>query len=203
MYMTQELTEADASASAKEAALPRPLLILDLDETLVHARETALDRAPDFKQSSYFIYKRPFLAEFLTSVAAHYDLAVWSAAGTGYVEPTVKRLVADLPQPLELRFVWSFPRCTRRFNHEAHEEYYIKDLKKVRDRGFDLDRVLIVDDLERNSERNFGNAVYIKPFEGDLEDRELLNLADYLSDLSASSNFRTVEKRRWRNRYHK
>ena len=37
--------------------LDRPLLILDLDETLIHAREEALDRPADFQVFSY-LYDR-------------------------------------------------------------------------------------------------------------------------------------------------
>lgn len=180
----------------------KPLLILDLDETLVLATEKVLpDRQPDFKQGAYFIYLRPHLAAFLCRMAEHYDLAVWSAAGSLYVEPTIKRIFAALPEPVEPLFVWSFPRCTRRFDHEAHEAYYIKDLKKVFDKGFDPARTLIVDDLERNSERNFGNAVYIQAYDGSLADRELLYLADYLVELVGEKNFRSVEKRGWRKRF--
>lgn len=95
-------------------------------------------------------------------------------------------------------FVFSGVRTTRRFDHDRHEAYYIKDLKKVRKRGFDLRRVLIADDLELNAQRNYGNAVYVREFNGELDDDELLLLADYLEHLSDKPNFRTVEKRYWR-----
>lgn len=36
------------------------LLILDLDETLIHSIETKLDVEPDFYFEPYYVYKRPY-----------------------------------------------------------------------------------------------------------------------------------------------
>lgn len=186
-----------------ETQAQRPLLVLDLDEALVHAEEKGkpqLGRSPDFTTSDYVVYKRPHLAEFLSRMWKLYDLAVWSAAGTLYVNRVVEEIFADQRQPV---FVFSGVRTTRRFDHDRMEAYYIKDLKKVRKRGFDLRRVLIADDLERNAERNYGNAVYLKEFNGELEDDELLLLAEYLEQLADKPNFRTIEKRYWRSEVQK
>lgn len=177
----------------------RPLLVLDLDETLVHAEEKdkpLLGRSPDFTTSDYVVYKRPHLDEFLSRMWKLYDLAVWSAAGTLYVNRVVECVFDDKNrQPV---FVFSGIRTTRRFDHDRHEAYFIKDLKKVRKRGFDLRRVLIADDLELNAQRNYGNAIYVKEFNGEADDNELLLLAEYLETLADKPNFRTVEKRYWR-----
>ncbi|MBC8000008.1 MAG: HAD family hydrolase [Leptolyngbya sp.] len=176
----------------------KPLLVLDLDETLVHAveKDKALaDLSHDFSTQEYLVYTRPHLAEFLSRMWKLYDLAVWSAAGTQYVNRVVEVVWKDLPQPL---FVFSGERCTRRFDHESMQPYYIKDLKKVRKRGFDARRILIVDDLEHNSQRNFGNAVYVREFNGEVDDNELLLLAAYLESIAGKENFRAFEKRHWR-----
>jgi RNA polymerase II subunit A small phosphatase-like protein len=176
----------------------RPLLILDLDETLVKAFEQPrADRAPDFLTSEYFVYKRPHLDEFLLRMWKLYDIAVWSAAGTLYVNRVVEETMKGHPAPV---FVFSGTRCTRRFDHEIHQAYYIKDLKKVRKKGFDPRRMLIVDDLQLNAQRNFGNAVYIDEYDGGTQDEELLHLAAYLESLASQPNFRTIEKRFWRKR---
>ncbi len=174
---------------------PKPLLVLDLDETLVHTLEKPLSRPADLQVCGFHVYLRPHLREFLVAMQEVFDLAVWSAGSSDYVEPTVEKLFAGLNAPL---FVWSSRRCTRRFDHEVHDVYYIKDLRKVKKKGFDLRRVLIVEDLERNCERNFGNAVYVRAFEGCSEDSELKSLAAYLKTLASQPNFRTVEKRYWR-----
>lgn len=62
-----------------------PLLVLDLDETLIHSSETPLHRAPNFRVGPYYVYQRPDLQEFLATAAVHYRLAIWSAGSDDYV----------------------------------------------------------------------------------------------------------------------
>ena len=181
------------------ALTDRPLLVLDLDETLVHTVDKPLaGLVVDYRVGEYVVYKRPHVDAFLTRMGAIFNLAIWSKGGTGYVVPTVQLLFEPHVKPL---FVWSFPRCTRRFDHEVHEPYHIKDLKKVRKQGYPRERTLIVDDDPRNAERNFGQCVTIRPFNGEQDDCELLHLATYLESLVSVPNFRTVEKRYWRDRF--
>lgn len=188
-----------------QSKIDRPLLILDLDEALVYTVEVDKPQprgglTPDYVVGSckHQVYRRPFLTEFLTAVWRHYNVAVWSSGGKDYVEQTISLIMEGFPQPL---FVWSVPRCTRRFNHDTHEEYYIKDLKKVRKKGYNPGRMLIVDDTPAKSERNYGCAVYIKEFNGEADDRELLYLAQYLESIADYPDFRTLEKRGWRKAY--
>ena len=76
--------------------------------------------------------------------------------------------------------------------------YFVKDLRKVKRLGFDLSRVLVVDDTPQKLERNYGNALYVQPYFGDAADDELPKLASYLRTLVASEDVRQVEKRGWR-----
>ena len=41
------------------------LLVLDLDETLIHATESALERKADFRTELYHVYIRPYINDFL------------------------------------------------------------------------------------------------------------------------------------------
>jgi RNA polymerase II subunit A small phosphatase-like protein len=59
--------------------------------------------------------------------------------------------------------------------------------------------VLILEDEPRKVYRNFGNAVYVKPYEGAIDDDELLQLARYLDSIYSVANLRQLEKRFWRN----
>jgi TFIIF-interacting CTD phosphatase-like protein len=170
------------------------LLILDLDETLIYATEERLSRDPDLVIGSYAIYRRPYLAEFLTSCSMCFRLAVWSTATDEYVRPVVERI---MPKGVEPAFVWGRSRCVRRYDAEQFEEYHVKDLKKVKRMGYRLERVLIADDTPRKVERHYGNAVYVPPFLGDLEDETLPRLARFLISLRDEPNVRTLEKRGW------
>ena len=56
------------------------LLILDLDETLIHASATKIREDFDFQVFQYFVYKRPGLTAFLATCAQYFKLASWSSA---------------------------------------------------------------------------------------------------------------------------
>jgi TFIIF-interacting CTD phosphatase-like protein len=173
----------------------RPLLILDLDESLIFGTRDRLDRPFDAVLEPYAIYHRPGVAGFLDRVSTVYALAVWTSATHDYARVVVESV---FPKDLELAFVWSRERCTWRRVLETQEEYWLKNLLKVRRLGFDLDRVLIVDDEPRKLERNYGNLVPIRPWIGDSGDQELSHLAGYLISIADRPNFRQFEKRSWR-----
>ena len=182
------------------------LPILDLDETLVHASATEVRARADFLVFHYFVYQRPGLVDFLLACAQHFKLAIWSSASDDYVQAIVQQI---LPPGITLEFVWGRSRCTPfttpqldeygYYNLDATSYYeYAKRLKKVRRRGFSLSDTLIVDDTPAKVQQNYGNAIYIKPYQGEAADEELRHLASYLLLLKQEANFRTIEKRHWR-----
>ncbi len=175
--------------------MSKPLLVLDVDETLIHGREEPLERAADFRAEIFHIYLRPHVREFFDSVSVDYDLACWSSATKDYLDIILEKLMVDAAQ---LLFIWDRSRCTRRFDFTLQEEFFLKDLRKVKRQGYDLNRVLILEDEPRKVNRNFGNAIYVRPYLGAIEDDELLKLASYLKFISKTENFRTLEKRSWR-----
>ena len=178
------------------------LLVLDLDETLIHSKESREATDYDFLLFRFKVYLRPFLAEFLHDMSTHYRMAIWSSASDRYVDEMVKQII---PAEMKLEFAWGRSMCTLSqspaFHEEARESHhnFVKKLKKVEKLGFSLNRTLIVDDSPEKCVYNHGNAIYPTPFEGDRSDRELLLLRDYLIELSKVENVRTIEKRHWRN----
>lgn len=177
-------------------ALDQILLILDVDETLIYASEKPLSREADFSVGPYSVYRRPGLAAFLESCKEKFQLAIWSSSGSDYLSAIVSNI---LPRDHTLAFVWSRNRCVQRYDPERLEPYFVKDLKKVKRLGFDLNRTLMIDDTPQKLERNFGNAIYIPPFYGDPSDNELKSLGSFLVTLAGVANVRTIEKRGWRN----
>jgi RNA polymerase II subunit A small phosphatase-like protein len=167
---------------------------LDLDETLIYASERPLATDHDFRCGTCFIHKRPFVHEFLDICARAYDLGVWTSATMDYAQCIQLVLFDGFP----LAFLWARDRCIQRYDVESREYYWVKDLKKVKRAGFELDRVLMVDDTRRNLERNYGNLVVVSKFAGDPADRELMHLADYLGELAGEEDLRRIEKRGWR-----
>ena len=133
----------------------RPLLILDLDETLIYSTKNALPCKHDFECCEYLVHKRPSVDSFIESMAVHYDLAVWTSSSSDYASCIKAGILANV----SLKFLWSRDKCTRRFDSEMQEHYWVKNLKKVKRAGFDLERVLFVDNTPQKLESNFGNIV--------------------------------------------
>jgi RNA polymerase II subunit A small phosphatase-like protein len=175
------------------------LLILNMDETLLYAtdqklEERELDATIDFRFGPYYVYKRPGVDEFLARVSKYFQLALWSSGSDGYVRPIATAIAPECGW----RFVWARSRCTTHYDSEWMTYMYQKNLKKVKRLGYELARMLIVDDTPYKVANNYGNAIYISPFEGGSTDRELEHLADYLESIYDHPNYRTFEKRRWR-----
>jgi RNA polymerase II subunit A small phosphatase-like protein len=173
----------------------RQLLILDIDETLLFASERPLSRPSDFRVGPYHVYKRPHVDRFLDVVAARFDLAVWTSSGEDYAAGALAPLFSDLTQ---LKFVWSRQRCTRRYDPDKQDEYWLKDLKKVARLGYSLERVLVIDDSPEKLQRHYGNHIRVSPFVGDPNDAELEQLIPFLEYMSTVENVRLTEKRGWR-----
>ncbi|MEM1062360.1 MAG: HAD family hydrolase [Planctomycetota bacterium] len=177
------------------AAPPRKLVIFDLDETLFHASEERLDHPADALIGPYYAYFRPGLGPFLISISDDFDIAIWSSSTQDYVDAAVSILV---PDSVQTRFAWSRTRCVQRYDPEWQLPYFVKDLKKVKKLGYDLSQVLICDDTPQKLERNYGNAIYVKPYYGETEDDELSKLRRYLTTLRDAADVRKIEKRGWR-----
>ena len=137
----------------------RKLLILDLDETLIHGCPGA--SGADFLAAGIPVFIRPGARAFLEQMATTFDLAVWTSASSDYASEIVSVLFPVPPQ-----FLWCRERCVRWFNPEKCETEYVKDLKKLRRQGRDLAHVLVVDDSPEKLARNYGNLVRMPPFTG-------------------------------------
>ena len=173
------------------------LLILDIDETLLYATSKPLDRPHCFKVAHYHIYKRPHLKTFLNFCFSEFLVAIWTASTEDYAQQVINNIIDN---PNELRFLWGRQRCSRKFNSEDYSYYFVKDLKKVKRKGYPLEQIIMVDDTPQKLCKQYGNLVRIAPFEGQIDDRELLDLIPYLQYLKTVENIRKIEKRGWKRR---
>lgn len=174
----------------------KKLLILDIDETLLHASPTQLNRDHDYDYQDCFIYLRPHLKQFFDFAFAHFRIAIWTAATREYA----KEIMGPLLEGSKLEFFWMRERCIRHYNPDSMEEIFLKDLEKAKRRGFPLESILIIDDKPIGLKRNYGNLIPITPFAGDPADNELSLLMEYLPMLINEPNLRTIEKRNWRSK---
>lgn len=183
----------------------KPLLILDLDETLIHTEnvpdEYAAQYDYDFKfdgrgESPFYTKKRPYLEQFLDSAFENFDVAIWTAAGQDYAKEIVRNI--GIPES-SLNFFYTKDRCTVKYSLDYSNYYGVKNLNKLKKGGYDLDRILIVDDIRETAINNYGNLILIKPFTDNTDDTELLKLISYLQTIKDEPNYRRIEKRGWSN----
>ncbi len=175
--------------------MDKPLLILDLDETLIFASEQRLKRNADFVCGMYSVYCRPYLNEFFQEIKTAFRFGVWTSSTEDYMECVIENII---PEKIKLEFAFSRKRCTRVIDSITGEMIWVKDLKKIKKKGYTLDRVIVVDDTASNLERNYGNLLLISPWDGSEKDDELKYLSIYLKKISGVDSFRKLEKRGWR-----
>lgn len=173
------------------------LLVLDLDETLIHARgrgEADLPWPPQRQVAHFRVYLRPgvrsFMAEVLERFAA---VGVWTSASPDYAIAMLDRIVARD----RLRFLFTRDRCTQRRDIELDESYWVKDIRRLDGFGFERGQILFVDDKARGLERSYANLVSVPAFLGDPEDHMLRKLLAYLDRLGTLDDVRSVDKRGW------
>ena len=178
----------------------KKLLILDLDETLIHGASKKLDYEPACISPWCFLYKRPYVDEFMAFCKENFKVAIWTTASLEHAEMALAQ-VCESDYPFE--FIWTSDRCTQARDRIGMCDYgsgyhWVKDLKKVKRKGYCLNQTIMIDDTPSMLERQYGNLVRIKRFRGDSSDCELQYLMLYLLELKDADNIRKVEKRCWR-----
>jgi TFIIF-interacting CTD phosphatase-like protein len=186
---------------ARIATRHAKLLVLDLDETLIHARgrgETELPWPPQRQVAHYRLYLRPGVREFMTAVLERFvAVGIWTSATRDYATAMLDRIV----DRRRLRFLYARNRCVQRHGAELGESYWHKDVRELDGFGFDLEQILVVDDKPRSFEGSYENLIRVRPFEGDPEDRELAKLLHFLDELAPCADVREVDKRSWWTRF--
>jgi len=161
-------------------------LVLDLDETLVHSSFRAVQGA-DFvipvqiEDVVHFVYvaKRPGVDEFLTEMAKHYEIVVYTASLNKYADPLL-----DLLDPNRVI-------RTRLFRESCvfYEGNYVKDLSLL-DR--DLSQSIIIDNSPSSYLFHPENAIDCSSFIDDIYDRELQQIANFLVGVKDVKDVRNV-----------
>lgn len=184
--------------------MDKKLLILDVDETLIHGSESILASQPDYACSWCYLYLRPHVREFMEFCLEHFRVAIWSTASLDHVEMCLNQIGCHT-YPFE--FVWGAERCTLVLDApddfgRGDRFHWRKNLCKLRRRkDFCLEHTIMLDDSPEKLDRHYGNLLRIRPFEGDPGDRELLRVMRYLLELKDAPNIRAIEKRGWEYRY--
>lgn len=137
-------------------------LVLDLDETLIHYFE-----CDGF--GNYGI--RPGMPEFLSRMSAlGYEVVIFTAATQDYADWVIDQIDPD-----------------RLVHHRLYRQHalpwgpiFVKDLSRL---GRDLDRTLIIDNVQENFMLQPHNGIFIYPWYEDPHDTALWGLTPFLEEL--------------------
>ncbi|XP_071050219.1 CTD nuclear envelope phosphatase 1 isoform X2 [Onthophagus taurus] len=176
----------------------RKVLVLDLDETLIHSfhdgvvRQTVRPGTPadfvlrvviDRHPVRFFVHKRPHVDFFLDIVSQWYELVVFTASMEIYGAAVADRL--DAGRGILLRRFYR-QHCTPDLGS------YTKDLSAICN---DLSSVFILDNSPGAYRAYPDNAIPIKSWFSDPSDVALLNLLPVLDALRFTADVRSVLSR--------
>lgn len=174
----------------------RPVLVLDLDETVYSGVMTPY--GPHFTV-------RPGLAEFLAAVQEEgFQTVLWTAATHDWADAGLSAL-GEAGTPLTPVGALERSRCTPRFDPDLGGVVYAKRLNKLRGalKGAGLGRrdALVVDDNARAWSCALGNLAQVPAFEGSPDDEALFLLAEQLplwaARRTAGEGFDRMHKGGW------
>jgi TFIIF-interacting CTD phosphatase-like protein len=168
-----------------------PILVFDLDETLVFATLDPPDD-PDFVLEllgqQVYVRVRAGVPELLALAREISDVRVWSTGQPIYVDAICEKLgISDVPK-------WGRDRC-RRLDQMivGHHEPYDKPLDWIHP---DLSRIAIIDNSPGVFACNAQNGIPIDSWRGDRAERQLDLLGRYLRWLVAQPDLRR-DHREW------
>ena len=203
-FATPSEPPSPAAAVAKPAAKPVakppkaaatarvPTLVLDLDETLVHASVSPTPK-DDFAFSFLFggathtmyVRRRPFLDKFLDWLrAGPWEVVIFTASVKAYAD----KLLDSLDPTNDL------------FTHRMYREHctpldgcFTKDLRLL---GREMSQILLVENSPLSYCFQPGNAILVPTWVSDDTDTELLTLMPLLDELAAAEDVRPTLQRR-------
>lgn len=167
---------------------PRPgkkLLVLDIDYTLFDHRSAA---------EHVLELMRPYLHEFLTGAYPHYDIIIWSATSTKWIELKMNGL-GVLSNP-NYKVVCFFDiKAMITIHSQRYGLVNVKPLQVVWhhfNEFYNPQNTIMFDDIRRNFVMNPRNGLKIAPFKNAslirTSDRELLDLLEYLKLIAPLSD---------------
>ena len=169
---------AENKINLKEIELNKKTLILDLDETLIHADFDNHFKGGDHLISFFYegqevqvpIIIRPGLFEFLQNISELFEIFIFTASRKEYADAVLNYL-----DPENKIFKKRFYRehCIN-----IQNRIYIKDLRIFANRK--LENLVIVDNSLYSFANQLSNGILINSFYHDKEDKELYNLFNYL-----------------------
>lgn len=179
-------TEAKTWATSRRF-VGRKLLVLDMDETLVHATAPTegdyrliVPAEPAFEIG---LRLRPFVKDFLAKMSEIYEIVVFTSSQQAYADSVLNFLD---PQHTLIHHRLYRQHCT------VLSGVSYKDLRVFT--GVDLRDIVICDNLISNFGLQLDNGVPVKTWTNAKDDKELVLLCQYLTRLVEVKDVREVNR---------
>ncbi|KAH6662562.1 hypothetical protein B0J14DRAFT_553830 [Halenospora varia] len=134
-------------------------LVLSLEDLLIHSEWS--------REHGWRMAKRPGVDYFLRYLSQYYELVIFTSQPWAVAEPILRKL-----DPYHIVTWPLFREATLYENGE-----YIKDLSYL---NRDLSKVIVVDTKSSHTQRQPENAIILKPWEGQVADKDLVGLIPFL-----------------------
>mmetsp|Transcript_2672 Transcript_2672/g.3778 ORF Transcript_2672/g.3778 Transcript_2672/m.3778 type:complete len:272 (+) Transcript_2672:1-816(+) len=193
-----------------EPRLSKPLMVLDLDHTLLDFSSKTLQRASTsvVGDDAAAILKRPFMDEFLVAAYKNYDLVVWSQTSWRWLETKLVELGMLTHPGYKFCFVLdktSMFAITSIKRDGTKVKHYVKPLQIIWNKfpsRWGEHNTVHLDDLSRNFALNVNNGLKVTAYHRKhrmaKRDVELLGLSTYLENLAKNiKDFRNVNFHYW------
>lgn len=191
------------------------LVVLDLDECLIHSRvyqegveyDFIIPKSFEDPTPLYGTVIRPGVDEFLDYLFENeeFQVGVWTSATADYAEVVVNNVFGSDRVPL---FVFARDRCVRSWVPStniysmSNDQILIKDLKKVkRATGVGYGRMIAIDDYAPYFQRQYSNHVSVPEYTAKKERPIFPFLMRLLDRLEKLEDVRPLEKRGWLTKY--
>ena len=160
----------------------KKILILDLDETLIHADfnerfpKNSYDKIIKFipkdedEEIKVGIFIRNGINEFFTQLSKYFNIIIFTASSSDYADA-----VLDCIDP-EKKFIKL--RLYRENCVNINDLTTVKDLTIIR--NIDLSKTIIIDNSMYSFSNQLSNGILINSFYNDKNDNDLINVKNYL-----------------------
>ena len=185
----------------------KKLLLLDLDETLIHSefrdstnyksldkmkeKSKCYNRSFSYVENNYRyyfdIYFRPFLFDFLHEIKNYFDLAIFTASSKGYADAIINYID---PKNEFFKFRLYRDACI-----PIHKYLYIKDLRIIK--NYNPKKIILMDNSLYSFINQPSNGMLIYSFYSNHKDNQLINAKNFLIKYIYPSKDLRVEIEKW------
>lgn len=151
-------------------------IVLDLDNTIISSfskeeyNKLKIDHKNKFKpvlSGMYYTMERPYLNEFLDYLFSHFHVSVWTAASKSYAKQIIDTFIIRGKKNRKLRSFLHYDHCQESMDNINPKT--MKDLKYlflVKNKMFNQNNTVIIDDLKEVLNNNKKNSIDSEYFDG-------------------------------------